>query len=57
MDIKLKGKDTSINIKLNTLENRNKESESDVVAEVSNRKKGAYVYHMISIFDLMRIRK
>jgi phage shock protein PspC (stress-responsive transcriptional regulator) len=57
VDINLKGKDTSINIKLNTLENRNTEKESEDVAEVSNKKKGAYVYHMISIFDLIRIGK
>jgi phage shock protein PspC (stress-responsive transcriptional regulator) len=57
VDIKLKGKDTSINIKLNTLENKGIKKESEDVTEVGTRKKGAYVSHMISIFDLMRIGK
>jgi phage shock protein PspC (stress-responsive transcriptional regulator) len=57
LDIKLKGKDTTINIKVNALESRSIRKESEDEPVLTNGKKGAYVYHMISIFDLMRIGK
>jgi phage shock protein PspC (stress-responsive transcriptional regulator) len=56
VDIKLKSKDTTVNIKLNTRLDSKVKKESDE-EESPVRKKGAYVYHMISIFDLMRIGK
>jgi hypothetical protein len=57
VDIKLKGKDTTINIKVNALETSSPRKESEDEPVLTSRKKGAYVYHMISIFDLMRIGK
>jgi phage shock protein PspC (stress-responsive transcriptional regulator) len=55
VNIDLKGKDTTINIKLNTRNTNEGLKESDGREKLGNRKTGAYVTHMISVFDLMKI--
>jgi len=52
--IELKNRDTTINIRLNT-STRERQKESTEKESPGNRKTGAYVTHMISVFDLMKI--
>jgi phage shock protein PspC (stress-responsive transcriptional regulator) len=60
IDINLKGKDTTINIKLNTkseTEAKGEESTDESPATERILKVGSYTDHMISVFDLIMVGK
>ena len=58
IDIKLKSKDTTINIKLNTMlniEDTEKESGEETVANEKPTRVSSYTGHMISVFNMLGI--
>jgi phage shock protein PspC (stress-responsive transcriptional regulator) len=58
IDIKLKSKDTTVNIKLNTKsdgEGTEKESSDESTATKKDTKISSYAEHMISVFDLIKV--